>query len=108
MQFEKTIQLIIRLSKDALMELEDLISVMTPEIYQRLMQAVELGKWPDGVVLTPEQKENSLQMVMLWQARHNKDAQHMSIGTDGQIVMKTKQELKQQFSQPMLAKLKPE
>ncbi|AJJ61460.1 YeaC family protein [Yersinia aldovae] len=90
------------------MELEDLISVMTPEIYQRLMQAVELGKWPDGVVLTPEQKENSLQMVMLWQARHNKDAQHMSIGTDGQIVMKTKQELKQQFSQPMLAKLKPE
>ncbi|EQB9723724.1 DUF1315 family protein, partial [Yersinia enterocolitica] len=28
------------------MELEDLISVMTPEIYQRLMLAVELGKWP--------------------------------------------------------------
>ncbi|CFV35926.1 protein YeaC [Yersinia enterocolitica] len=56
------------------MELEDLISVMTPEIYQRLMLAVELGKWPDGVALTPEQKENSLQMVMLWQARHNKDA----------------------------------
>ncbi|ELY5301564.1 DUF1315 family protein, partial [Yersinia enterocolitica] len=50
------------------MELEDLISVMTPEIYQRLMLAVELGKWPDGVALTPEQKENSLQMVMLWQA----------------------------------------
>ena len=25
------------------MELEDLISVMTPEIYQRLMLAVELG-----------------------------------------------------------------
>lgn len=90
------------------MELEDLISVMTPEIYQRLAQAVELGKWPDGVALTPEQKENSLQMVMLWQARHNDDAQHMSIGTDGQIVMKTKQELKQQFSQPTLIKLKPE
>ena len=90
------------------MELEDLISAMTPDIYQRLMQAVELGKWPDGVALTPEQKENSLQMVMLWQARHNKDAQHMSIGTDGQIVMKTKQELKQQFSQPTLVKLKPE
>lgn len=79
------------------MEFEDLISVMTPEIYQRLMQAVELGKWPNGVVLTPEQKENSLQMVMLWQARYNEDAQHMSIGTDGQIMMKTRQELKQQF-----------
>jgi uncharacterized protein YeaC (DUF1315 family) len=105
---EKSIQLVIHFAKDALMELEDLISVMNPEIYQRLVQAVELGKWPDGVALTPEQKENSLQMVMLWQARHNKDAQHMSIGTDGQIVMKTKQELKQQFSQPTLVKLKPE
>ncbi|CNC09194.1 protein YeaC [Yersinia pseudotuberculosis] len=105
---EESIQLIIRLSEDALMELEDLISVMTPEIYQRLVQAVELGKWPDGVALTSEQKENSLQMVMLWQARHNRDAQHMSIGTDGQIVMKTKQELKQQFSQSTLVKLKPE
>ncbi|AHK21202.1 hypothetical protein BF17_19470 [Yersinia similis] len=105
---KESIQLIIRLSEDALMELEDLISVMTPEIYQRLVQAVELGKWPDGVALTPEQKENSLQMVMLWQARNNRDAQHMSIGTDGQIVMKTKQELKQQFSQSTLVKLKPE
>ncbi|EIR06493.1 hypothetical protein YPPY06_2546, partial [Yersinia pestis PY-06] len=47
--YEESIQLIIRLSEDALMELEDLISVMTPEIYQRLVQAVELGKWPDGV-----------------------------------------------------------
>ncbi|CNF16215.1 protein YeaC [Yersinia similis] len=105
---KESIQLIVRLSEDALMELEDLISVMTPEIYQRLVQAVELGKWPDGVALTPEQKENSLQMVMLWQARNNRDAQHMSIGTDGQIVMKTKQELKQQFSQSTLVKLKPE
>ncbi|EIS79018.1 hypothetical protein YPPY72_2549, partial [Yersinia pestis PY-72] len=72
--YEESIQLIIRLSEDALMELEDLISVMTPEIYQRLVQAVELGKWPDGVALTSEQKENSLQMVMLWQGRHNPDA----------------------------------
>ncbi|WP_253906294.1 YeaC family protein, partial [Yersinia pestis] len=71
--YEESIQLIIRLSEDALMELEDLISVMTPEIYQRLVQAVELGKWPDGVALTSEQKENSLQMVMLWQGRHNPD-----------------------------------
>ncbi|WP_253910373.1 DUF1315 family protein, partial [Yersinia pestis] len=50
--YEESIQLIIRLSEDALMELEDLISVMTPEISQRLVQAVELGKWPDGVALT--------------------------------------------------------
>jgi uncharacterized protein YeaC (DUF1315 family) len=36
--------------------IDDMISGMTPEIYQRLVTAVELGKWPDGVALTPEQK----------------------------------------------------
>ncbi|PYA32217.1 DUF1315 domain-containing protein, partial [Serratia marcescens] len=72
------------------MDVKDLIAAMTPEIYQRLVQAVELGKWPDGVALTPEQKENSLQAVMLWQSMNNVDPQHMSIGTDGQIVMKSK------------------
>ncbi|RJL49892.1 YeaC family protein [Pectobacterium carotovorum] len=80
------------------MELNDLIDAMTPEIYQRLVTAVELGKWPDGVALTAEQKENCLQMVMMWQARHNEQAEHMTIGTDGEIVMKSKQELKREFN----------
>ena len=90
------------------MGVKDLIAAMTPEIYQRLVLAVELGKWPDGVALTLEQKENSLQAVMLWQSLHNTDPQHMSIGTDGQIVMKSKQELKQQFIAEPLVKLKPQ
>ena len=90
------------------MEINQLIDVMTPEIYARLVQAVELGKWPDGVALTPEQKDHSLQAVMLYQSCHNVDAQHKSIGTDGQIVTKSKQELKQQFAQETLIKLKPE
>ncbi|WP_032114968.1 DUF1315 family protein [Candidatus Arsenophonus nilaparvatae] len=79
------------------MELNDLVNLMTVDIYQRLLTAVELGKWPDGVVLTPEQKENSLQAIMLWQARHNHDAQHMTVGTDGNIILKTKDELKRLF-----------
>lgn len=79
------------------MDIEQIISSMTPEVYQRLATAVELGKWPDGVALTPEQKENSLQLVMLWQARHNVDAQHMTIDTNGQMVMKSKQQLKVEF-----------
>lgn len=79
------------------MDIEQIIESMTPEVYQRLATAVELGKWPDGVALTPEQKENSLQLVMLWQARHNVQAQHMTIDTNGQMVMKSKQELKVEF-----------
>lgn len=79
------------------MELNELVNLMTVDIYQRLLTAVELGKWPDGVALTPEQKENSLQAVMLWQARHNHNAQHMTVGTDGKIISKTKNELKKLF-----------
>ncbi|AKL11600.1 TPA: YeaC family protein [Kluyvera intermedia] len=79
------------------MDFEQVINSMTPDIYQRLVTAVELGKWPDGVALTAEQKENSLQLVMLWQARHNTDAQHMTIDTHGQMVMKSKQQLKEDF-----------
>ncbi|WP_312273084.1 YeaC family protein [Pseudescherichia sp.] len=79
------------------MGINELVASMTPEVYQRLATAVETGKWPDGVALTPEQKENSMQLVMLWQARHNTDAQHMTIDTNGQMVMKSKQQLKEEF-----------
>lgn len=79
------------------MSFESLIDGMTEDVYQRLATAVELGKWPDGVALTAEQKENCLQLVMLWQARNNTDAQHMTIDTRGQMVMKSKQQLKEEF-----------
>lgn len=79
------------------MNIDEMISGMTEDVYQRLVTAVELGKWPDGVALTPAQKENSLQLVMLWQARHNTDAQHMTIDTQGKMVMKSKQQLKEDF-----------
>ncbi|PIJ51734.1 hypothetical protein BL250_03845 [Erwinia sp. OLTSP20] len=79
------------------MSLEAMIASMTPEVYQRLVTAVETGKWADGVALTEEQKAHSLQLVLLWQSRNNHDPQHMSIGRDGQIVTKSKQQLKKEF-----------
>ncbi len=78
-------------------ELEAMLEAMTPEAYERLSTAVEIGKWPDGVALTPEQKENCLQLVMLWQARHNDDPQHMTISKGGDMVMKSKKQLKEEF-----------
>lgn len=97
LKVEKSIQQIIPKRGWRKMEIEQIIDSMTPEVYQRLATAVELGKWPDGVALTAEQKENSLQLVMLWQARHNVEAQHMTIDTNGQMVMKSKQQLKVDF-----------
>lgn len=78
-------------------ELEAMLNAMTPEVYERLSTAVETGKWPDGVALTPEQRDNCMQLVMLWQARHNENPQHMSIGKGGEMVMKSKKQLKEEF-----------
>ncbi|WP_075181939.1 YeaC family protein [Pantoea sp. 1.19] len=88
------------------MDLQQLIATVTPEVYQRLLTAVECGKWPDGVALTAEQKAHSLQVVMLYQARHNAEPQHMSIGQDGTIVTKSKRQLKEEFgiSDPLITR----
>jgi uncharacterized protein len=47
-----------------------LIETMSPEIYQRLVRSVALGKWPDGKILTIEQRANAMQAVIAWGERH--------------------------------------
>lgn len=47
-----------------------MIENLTPEIYQSLKLAVELGKWADGRKLTTEQKELSLQAVIAWEMQN--------------------------------------
>ncbi|TNE81557.1 MAG: DUF1315 family protein [Gammaproteobacteria bacterium] len=52
------------------MDFQQLIDSITPDIYENLKLAVETGKWPDGTRLTPEQRENSLQAIIAYDARH--------------------------------------
>ena len=52
------------------MKFEDLIANITPDIYQTLKRAVELGKWTDGSVLNKQQKESSLQAVIAYELEH--------------------------------------
>ncbi|MBN7797991.1 YeaC family protein [Parahaliea mediterranea] len=52
------------------MDYRQLIDSMTPEVYRDLKRAVELGKWPDGRRLTPEQREHCLQAVIAWGQRN--------------------------------------
>ncbi|WP_413112042.1 YeaC family protein [Thaumasiovibrio sp. DFM-14] len=80
------------------MKVETLLSAITPEIYERLCFAVETGRWPDGKPLTPAQKEQTLQAVMLYQSKHNRAAEHMTVAAGGDICIKSKSELKRQFS----------
>lgn len=78
-------------------DLQRVLAEMTPEVYQRLVTATETGKWPDGVALTSQQREHTLQLVLLWQARHNDNPQHMSVAKGGEMVMKSKRQLKEEF-----------
>jgi|TARA_R110000822_G_scaffold60287_12_gene150264 uncharacterized protein YeaC (DUF1315 family) len=52
------------------MDLQQLIESITPEIYDNLKRAVELGKWPDGSRLTIDQREHSIRAVIAYDARH--------------------------------------
>ena len=52
------------------MDYQQLLQTMTPETYQRIKRAVELGKWPDGRRLTPEQREHAMQAVIAWDQMH--------------------------------------
>ncbi|NQD37597.1 DUF1315 family protein [Permianibacter sp. IMCC34836] len=59
------------------MTVDQLIASMTPDIREKLTRAVELGKWPDGVRLSDEQRQTIMEALMLWQARyepHNGEA----------------------------------
>ncbi len=47
-----------------------MIDNLSPAMYRSLRRAVELGKWPDGSRLTPEQRESALQAVIAWGERH--------------------------------------
>lgn len=48
------------------MDFDDMIRTITPEIYENLKRAVELGKWPDGKLLTKEQLEMSMQAIIAY------------------------------------------
>ncbi|GAB3307241.1 YeaC family protein [Haliea atlantica] len=52
------------------MQYQDAIDQMPPEIYERLRQAVELGRWPDGSPVSPEQRDHALQAVIAWGEKH--------------------------------------
>lgn len=51
------------------MTYDELVNSINPEIYASLKRAVELGKWPNGVALTKEQKENCLRAIIFYESK---------------------------------------
>lgn len=81
------------------MNIEQLLSAMTPDIYERLCQCVETGKWLDGAELSDDQKSQCMQAIMAYQAKVGQSGEHMTVGSDGNIVHKSKSELRQELRQ---------
>ncbi|WP_345415751.1 YeaC family protein [Halioxenophilus aromaticivorans] len=49
---------------------QNLLESLTPEIVQNFRRAIEIGKWPNGVALTKEQKATCMQAVIAYEAKH--------------------------------------
>lgn len=45
----------------------ELLDSITPEIHANLKTAIELGRWPNGDRLAPQQVELCLQAVIAWE-----------------------------------------
>ena len=58
------------------MEYNQLVAQLTPEVYERLKSAIELGKWPDGRKLTEEQKTSCMEAVLRYQALNLPPEEH--------------------------------
>ena len=52
------------------MNIEQMLAVLDPEIVARLKTAIEIGKWPNGVALTPEQRKTCMQAVYAWEIKN--------------------------------------
>ncbi|MFT4654178.1 MAG: hypothetical protein ACJA0G_002104 [Kangiellaceae bacterium] len=81
------------------MEINHLLAVMSKDIYDKFKQAIETGKWLDGKPLSQEQRETVLQAVILYQAKIEQSEEHMTVGKNGEVVQKSRQQLQQELKQ---------
>ena len=70
------------------MDFEELIESIYPEVYKNIQSAVELGKWPNGLKLTQEQREYSMQVLIAYDAAHKSHENRV-----GYIPLKKKKDL---------------
>jgi len=87
-------------------QIEQLINAMSPAVYEILKQGVELGKWPNGVALTEEQRDKASQAMMLYQGTHLNQTDHLTVGQGGVLNNLTKSQLKRQFDSEEITRSK--
>lgn len=85
------------------MNINDLLNSITPDIYDNLKRAIELGKWPNGEKLTAEQKEHCMQAVIAYELKHKPEQErtgyippksHSHCGGEGEVAEAEEKPLK--------------
>lgn len=59
------------------MEYLKVLEHLNPTVYEQLKQSLEVGKWPDGELLTERQKEIVMQALIGWGEIHLPAAQRI-------------------------------
>ncbi len=49
---------------------EEMLDVLDDELIKRFKTALEIGKWPDGKVLSDEQKKTCLQAIIVYEHKN--------------------------------------
>jgi uncharacterized protein YeaC (DUF1315 family) len=56
---------------------QDQIQSMSIETYQNLKRSVEIGRWPDGKSLSPEQRQHAMQAIIAWGQLHLPESEQL-------------------------------
>lgn len=56
-------------------QFRSVVRQLTPEIYKNMRRAVELGRWPDGRTVSPQQRQTCMQAMIAWEAEHVSEEQ---------------------------------
>ena len=80
------------------MNIDHIVKNITPEVFERLQYGASTGKWPDGTPLSEEQKQQTVQLVMLYQAKVSQTNEQFTIGENGEMVQKSKAQLQKEFA----------
>lgn len=59
------------------MDFDAMIKSITPEVYENLKRAVELGKWNDGTPLTKQQLETCMQAIIAYDHEHLSESERV-------------------------------
>lgn len=55
--------------------LQDILQMITPEVYANIKRAVEIGKWHDGTKLDSSQRESCMQALIAYEREHLPEAE---------------------------------